>query len=179
MGRLSKTVVDSPVGPLTIVAGEGRVLGLFFEGHGRRPVIQGVVSIAELRWLPDATGTDDAAVARVRAALDDYFEGRDPGRWAVAEGLGTPFERAVWDAIATVPWGATATYGELANRIGAPAAVRAVGAAVGANPLSILVPCHRVIGASGAITGYAGGVDRKAWLLAHESPAPRMTQGTW
>ena len=81
---------------------------------------------------------------------------------------GTEFQQAVWAVLRTIPAGRTETYGEVARRIGRPAAVRAVGAAIGRNPVSIVVPCHRVVGAAGSLTGYAGGTDRKAWLLRHE-----------
>jgi len=89
---------------------------------------------------------------------------------------GTPFQRAVWTALRSIPAGATMTYGELATRIGAPGASRAVGLANNRNPIGLVVPCHRVIGANGALTGYAGGLERKRWLLEHESSAaqPRM-----
>ena len=85
---------------------------------------------------------------------------------------GTPFQRSVWQALLTIPYGETRTYGEIARQIGNPAAVRAVGAANGRNPISIIVPCHRVIGADGSLTGYGGGVEAKRWLLGHESGRP-------
>ena len=86
--------------------------------------------------------------------------------------IGTPFQRAVWQALSTIERGTTATYGEIAHRIGSPAAVRAVGAAIGLNPVSVIVPCHRVIGADGMLTGYAGGLDRKLALLQLEGVLP-------
>ena len=108
-------------------------------------------------------------------AIDAYFAGdlaaidRLP-----VETAGTAFQRAVWDALRSIPCGTTISYGELARRIGRPSAVRAVGLANGSNPISIVVPCHRVIGSNGTLTGYGGGLDRKRWLLKHEGGAPQL-----
>jgi methylated-DNA-[protein]-cysteine S-methyltransferase len=112
---------------------------------------------------------DARAPKNVRAALTAYFAG-DLDRlasipWRVA---GTPFQRKVWTALRTIPAGTTLSYGSLAARLDVPKAVRAVGHANGANPISVVVPCHRVIGANGSLTGYGGGLDRKRWLLEHE-----------
>jgi len=114
-----------------------------------------------------------AAPARLIRALRRYFEG-DLGAlsgiaWRTA---GTPFQRAVWTALTTIPAGETLSYGALAAKIGRPSAVRAVGLANGSNPISIVVPCHRVIGANGSLTGYGGGLERKRWLLQHEGALP-------
>ena len=109
------------------------------------------------------------APAELRAALSGYFAGEfaslDTIRWRVA---GTAFQRKVWTALRTIPVGTTTSYGALAARLAVPQAVRAVGHANGSNPISIVVPCHRVIGANGSLTGYGGGLDRKRWLLEHE-----------
>ena len=103
------------------------------------------------------------------SALRAYFDGRlDALDDLPVEAGGTPFQRAVWTALRAIPLGSTRSYGALAAHIGRPRAVRAVGAANGLNPVAIVVPCHRVIGANGRLTGYAGGIDRKRWLLAHE-----------
>jgi methylated-DNA-[protein]-cysteine S-methyltransferase len=102
--------------------------------------------------------------------LDDYFAGRrDAFELPLDLQAGTPFQQSVWNALCSIAPGATTTYGELGRRIGRPEAARAVGAAVGRNPLSIVVPCHRVVGSDGALTGYAGGIERKTALLAHEA----------
>lgn len=159
-------VIGSPLGNLVLVASADAPLGVFFEDHGRRPVIPGLGTIAAARALP-APGVHPVLDA-MEAVLASYFAGEKVDSWSVPAGIGTDFQRAVWQAIAHIPPGQTATYGQLAAAIGRPHAVRAVGAAVGANPLSILNPCHRVMGAGGAITGYAGGVARKTWLLNHE-----------
>ena len=122
----------------------------------------------------DATSPGETPVA-VHAALDRYFKGDlaalDP---LVVRTGGTAFQRAVWAALRTIPVGETLSYRGLAERIGKPSAVRAVGLANGANPVGVIVPCHRVIGANGALTGYAGGIERKRWLLAHEASGDRM-----
>ncbi|GAC1327974.1 MAG: methylated-DNA--[protein]-cysteine S-methyltransferase [Beijerinckiaceae bacterium] len=111
----------------------------------------------------------------LRDRLDAYFAGELGAINAIAVATGgTPFQRKLWAALRAIPAGATTTYGALAARIGAPAAIRAVGAANGANPIGIVVPCHRVIGADARLTGYGGGLDRKRWLLAHEGAAFRM-----
>lgn len=112
---------------------------------------------------------ESAAPLPVREALGRYFEGEVDALNAlpVASG-GTPFQRAVWQALRTIPAGAVMTYGELSARLGRPAASRAVGAANRSNPICLVVPCHRVVGAKGALTGYAGGIARKHWLIEHE-----------
>jgi methylated-DNA-[protein]-cysteine S-methyltransferase len=115
---------------------------------------------------------DGRAPQRIRAALDAYFAG-DVARIDEIEcrTAGTPFQRAVWAALRTIPVGRTLSYGALAAKLNAPKAMRAVGLANGANPISVVVPCHRVIGADGSLTGYGGGLERKRWLLAHEGAA--------
>jgi methylated-DNA-[protein]-cysteine S-methyltransferase len=112
--------------------------------------------------------------------LHDYFAGRTrtPLPLLPMAAKGTPFQQAVWQALHFIPFGQLTTYGDLARGLGCPSAVRAVGAAVGRNPISILVPCHRVVGATGALTGYAGGVERKAALLELERQAMPTPQGT-
>lgn len=121
-----------------------------------------------------------AAPANVRRLLGRYFEGDLPCLGAIEwRTAGTPFQRAVWAALTTIAPGETFSYGALATKLGCPKAVRAVGLANGSNPISIVVPCHRVIGTNGALTGYGGGIERKRWLLNHEGatlrdgPAPR------
>lgn len=122
------------------------------------------------RWYPDAPVEAHPDPAGAVSALGTYFSG---GNLAALDGLevelnGTPFQRRVWSALRRVRAGRTVSYSDLARAIGAPAAVRAVGAANGANPIALVVPCHRVIGADGSLTGYGGGLERKRWLLRHE-----------
>jgi len=121
------------------------------------------------RHFPGATFAPVAALPRITRALDAYFAG-DLGALErlEVEPSGTDFQRKVWRRLRSIPPGGTTSYGSIAREIGAPSASRAVGAANGANPISIVLPCHRVVGSSGDITGYAGGLDRKRWLLEHE-----------
>lgn len=152
----SHTVVDSPVGPLTLVDDSGSLAGLY---------------MADQRHLPDPASfgpPDDAVQPALREQLTAYFTGRLREFDVPLAVAGTPFQQAVWSALREVPYGSTCTYGDLAAAIGRPTAVRAVGAANGRNPVCIVVPCHRVVGRGGSLTGYAGGVERKQQLLALE-----------
>jgi methylated-DNA-[protein]-cysteine S-methyltransferase len=112
---------------------------------------------------------DEALLKRPRARLQAYFAGELRDFELPLAAAGTPFQQSVWRALCDIPYGETISYGELARRIGQPKAARAVGLANGQNPIAIVVPCHRVIGADGSLTGYGGGLERKRWLLAHES----------
>jgi methylated-DNA-[protein]-cysteine S-methyltransferase len=114
---------------------------------------------------------DPAAFVDVIAALDAYLAEGSSGFHLPLDLRGTAFQRTVWAALRAIPPGDTVTYAELARRVGRPGAARAVGSAVARNPVSIVVPCHRVVGSDGSLTGYAGGVERKRWLLAHERKA--------
>lgn len=158
------TTISSPVGPLTLVADDdGALTGLYFDGHRPAP-------------RPDRLGehvTPDATFAAVTAQLDEYFAGRRQSFDLPLRATGTPFQQSVWAQLTKIGYGQTTTYGALATALGRPTAARAVGAAVGRNPLSIVVPCHRVVGGTGALTGFAGGTDRKRHLLdleRHVSP---------
>lgn len=150
-------ILASPVGDL-LLTGDGVALtGLYLPGHVRGPV-------PEPGWR-----RSDATFAAVAAELAAYFAGEITDFGAPVSLRGTAFQRRVWEQLRAIPYGATVGYGALARRVGAPTAARAVGAAVGRNPVSIVVPCHRVIGSAGAVTGYAGGVERKRQLLALEA----------
>jgi methylated-DNA-[protein]-cysteine S-methyltransferase len=152
----------SPLGPLLLVgertpAGGTVLTGCYLPEHRRGPVL-------DAAWVEDP-----AAFAGIGTAIDAELAGRSASApVAVLFRGGTPFQRRVWEELRTIPRGQTATYGELAVRIGMPGAARAVGSAVARNPVSIVVPCHRVVGADGSLTGYAGGVERKRALLAME-----------
>ena len=149
-------VIDSPLGPLTAVTENGFLTGLFMTDQRHRP--------DSSRFGP----RDDCVLPELREQLTNYWEGRLT-RFTVPLALaGTPFQQQVWAALRQVPFGATCTYADLATAIGRPTAVRAVGAANGRNPVCLVVPCHRVVGAGGALTGYAGGLERKQLLLQHE-----------
>jgi methylated-DNA-[protein]-cysteine S-methyltransferase len=151
--------LPTPLGALLLIARDGALLGVHFDGGRYAPAIG-----ADWRHAPG-----DAPLAAARGELAEYFAGTRRAFDLPLAPAGTPFQRAVWQAIAAVPYGATITYRELAQRVGRPAAVRAAGAATGRNPWSIVVPCHRIVGADGTLTGYAGGLDRKRALLALES----------
>jgi methylated-DNA-[protein]-cysteine S-methyltransferase len=155
-GHRTHTVVDSPVGPLTLVALDGVLAGLYMERQRHRPV-------EETFGEPD-----DTPFAEVSDQLTDYFAGRRTTFDLPMTLAGTPFQQRVWAALREIPHGETITYGQLADRIGRPAAVRAVGLANGKNPIGIIVPCHRVVGSTGNLVGYGGGLDRKRHLLAFE-----------
>lgn len=151
----------SPIGVLTLVSNGAALSGVYFENHkpGGPP--------------KDAQEGADKALDAARKQLDAYFAGRRESFDLPLALAGTPFQRSVWAELAHIPFGETITYGAIAAAIGKPAAVRAVGAAVGRNPVSIVLPCHRVLGASGALTGFAGGIERKRFLLAHEQEPAR------
>ncbi|MBL0212531.1 MAG: methylated-DNA--[protein]-cysteine S-methyltransferase [Myxococcales bacterium] len=150
---LRMKTMSSPVGTLRLFAREDALLGVYLDAQ----------------TPPHTAATGDATVL-VEAAeqLRAYFAGERQRFDLPLAPEGTAFQRLVWRALENIPFGQTRTYGVIAHALGRPAASRAVGAANGQNPLSIIVPCHRVIGASGALTGYAGGLVAKQWLLAHE-----------
>ena len=121
------------------------------------------------RWMPGARRLPDAGeLAEVSAELADYFAGKRRAFSIPLDLRGTPFQQQVWAALQAIPFGELRTYAEIARTIGRPTAVRAVGAAIGANPIALMVPCHRVIGSNGRLVGYAGGMDMKRTLLEHE-----------
>ena len=148
-------VIDSPVGPLTLAGRDGALGHLRMAGQTHEPDRAG--------WIED----DDAFPEAVEQ-LDAYFAGELTTFDLELELAGTDFQRRVWSALRTIPYGETRSYGEIAAQIGSPGASRAVGLANGRNPIGIIVPCHRVIGASGSLTGYGGGLDRKRVLLELE-----------
>ena len=155
--------MNSPIGPLTIAGTDGEVstLSMLDQRHGPE---------TGPGWV-----RDDDRFAAVTEQLDAYFAG-DRQEFDVPLRLeGTPFQRAVWSALCTIPFGETISYAELARRVGRASAFRAVGQANGRNPVAIVVPCHRVVAADGTIGGYGGGLDRKRWLLAHEGAKGRWS----
>jgi methylated-DNA-[protein]-cysteine S-methyltransferase len=161
--------LDTPTGRMRIVTDEAqRLRALDWDDHETRMqrLLDRHYGAGAFRLRPAPRS------APARRALEAYFA----GELSAVDGLttethGTAFQRLVWDALRTIPAGQSLSYGGLAARIGRPAAMRAVGLANGANPIAIVVPCHRVIGANGTLTGYGGGLERKRWLLAHESKA--------
>jgi methylated-DNA-[protein]-cysteine S-methyltransferase len=152
------TTMDSPVGPLTLVERDGGLAGIYLLDH---------------RHMPDPATfgdrDDDAApLPEARRQLTEYFDGTRREFDLPLDTGGTPFQQRVWAALLEIPYGGTTSYGELARRIGSPGAARAVGLANGRNPVSIVVPCHRVVGSTGGLTGYGGGIETKRRLLAAE-----------
>lgn len=151
------TQLESPVGTLLLESDGAALTGLWID---REPAADAVL--------------DDCPVLRQTAAwLEDYFRGRPREIDFPLSPKGTPFQSMVWEILLTIPWGATRTYGDIAREMAArlgrdKMSAQAVGGAVGSNPISIIIPCHRVVGAKGQLTGYAWGVDKKQWLLKHE-----------
>jgi methylated-DNA-[protein]-cysteine S-methyltransferase len=152
--------IPSPIGPLLLTGDGAALTGLYMLGHQGGPAIAA-------DWQEDPQRFRDAI-----AQLQQYFAGSRRVFDLPLQPHGTPFQQEVWQALQQIPFGQTLSYGGLAARLGKPNASRAVGLANGRNPLSIVVPCHRVIGADGSLTGYGGGMARKAWLLAHEHGRP-------
>lgn len=164
--RFTLDRIDTPVGEvLLVVDAQGCVRALDFGDYEER-----MRRLLRLHYGSVELTPGDAPSA-VREAVVAYFAGDHSALAQVpVKTGGTVFQRSVWAALRDIPIGATETYGQLAARIGAPRAVRAVGLANGANPVGVIVPCHRVVGSKGKLTGYAGGLERKRWLLAHERP---------
>jgi methylated-DNA-[protein]-cysteine S-methyltransferase len=150
--------IETPLGTVRIVARGDAIAGVWFDG-------QKYDAVPDVAWR-ESPG--DPLLRDAARQLQEYFAGRRARFDVALAPRGTAFQQSVWRAIAKVPAGRTASYGDLARRIGRPSAVRAVGAAVGRNPLSVVVPCHRIVGSDGSLTGYAGGLERKRSLLALE-----------
>ena len=156
--QLAFTTIETPIGTLTLVASNAGLRAVLWPGDDPARVRLGECS-------------EDAAhpvLAAAAVQLDEYFRGERVEFDLPLDPVGTAFQRSAWDALRQIPFGTTISYGEQAARLGDRRKARAVGAANGRNPLSIVVPCHRVVGSTGSLTGFAGGVDTKAWLLAHE-----------
>jgi methylated-DNA-[protein]-cysteine S-methyltransferase len=151
------TAIESPIGVLLVARDDVGITALLLP-HGRRPARPAA------EWV-----RADAAFDDVRSQLGEYFAGTRTTFDLPLHLRGSAFQRRVWNALLEIPCGATTSYGAIAAAIGEPGAARAVGAANGQNPVAIIVPCHRVIGANGSLTGYGGGLPTKRWLLAHEA----------
>lgn len=159
MARTHKTI-DSPLGELTLTATDGVLSGLYFPGHWYMPA-------------PEAFGARrDDGFEPAERQLAEYFAGERTEFDLPSTLAGDEFQRRVWTLIDQIPYGRTTTYGEMARELGDPTIAREVGAAVGRNPLSVIVPCHRIVGKDGSLTGYAGGLDRKRFLLDLEGADP-------
>jgi methylated-DNA-[protein]-cysteine S-methyltransferase len=151
--------MSSPIGTLTLVASDDGLAAILWETDLAGPIHMNI-------------GVEDSGhpvLVETERQLEEYFGGRRQQFSLKLDPSGTPFQRKVWNALLTIPFGETRSYGEIARQVGHPGAARAVGAANGRNPLSIVAPCHRVVGSTGALTGYGGGLDVKARLLAFEA----------
>jgi methylated-DNA-[protein]-cysteine S-methyltransferase len=182
--QLFRTILPTPIGEMLALASDGGLCALEFTSVNGRA--RGVAGLTRLdgrlaRWFPphEIVDRETAIILRAREWLDAYFDGTNGEVTDLPLDLrGAPFEMRVWGALRQIPVGTTTSYGAIAAALHAPGASRAVGAANGANPVSIIVPCHRVIGASGSLTGYGGGLDRKTWLIDHERRWSREPQAS-
>jgi methylated-DNA-[protein]-cysteine S-methyltransferase len=173
----SHTVIGSPIGPLTLVAADGKLTGVYMDTPGHRPRPESLGEPAGPAASPasPASRANAELLAEAARQFAAYFAGQRTSFDLPVALEGTGFQRKVWAALQQIGYGETVSYRELARRIGQPTASRAVGLANGANPVAIVVPCHRVIGADGSLTGYGGGLDRKRYLLALEQRVTGQT----
>lgn len=156
------TRLPTPLGTLLLTATSTAITGIYFPTRDHKPN-------GKAGWIDDnGEGLACELLARARQQLTEYFAGARTTFDLPLEPGGTAFQRSVWEALRTIPYGTTTSYGTIARRLGDPHATRAVGAANGQNPIPIVVPCHRVVGSKGELTGFGGGLDRKRWLLEHE-----------
>ena len=172
--QLSRTILPTPLGEMLALSSDEGLCALEFttvkgkaRGEGRLPRLETRLA----RWFPphEIVDRETPIIARTRRWLKDYFDGTAAEIDDLAFDMrGAPFEQRVWRALRAIPPGQTTSYGAIAQALRSPGASRAVGAANGANPVAIIVPCHRVIGSTGSLTGYGGGLDRKTWLIDHE-----------
>ena len=164
-------IVDSPIGPLTLVRDDTGLTGLYYPGHWTRP--------DRTSFGPRVDSNEDHGFDAAIAQLAEYFAGQRRDFDLPLNPRGGDRARQVWQLLAEIPYGQTTSYGELASRVGGDLSPRDIGGFVGDNPLSILIPCHRVIGAGGKLTGYAGGLDRKRYLLELEKAIPAAPDTLW
>jgi len=159
--------LQTPVGELLLTASDTALTGVYFPTSRRGPP-----PTHRADWTEDAgqgpTGPTGEMLARAALQFNEYFAGQRTTFDLPLEAMGSVFEHRVWKALRSIPYGTTTSYGDLAKRLGDPSATRAVGSANGKNPIPIIIPCHRVVGANGDLTGFGGGLDRKRWLLEHE-----------
>jgi methylated-DNA-[protein]-cysteine S-methyltransferase len=163
----SHTVTGSPVGPITLVAADGALVALHMDQQRYAPSPE---DLGE-----PASGQDEGVLEEAARQLAEYFDGTRTEFDLPLVMAGTAFQQRVWAGLRAIRYGETISYGQLADRIGQPSASRAVGLANGRNPIGIIVPCHRVVGANGSLTGYGGGIERKSYLLAHEQRVSGQT----
>jgi O-6-methylguanine DNA methyltransferase len=172
--QLFRTVLPTPLGDMLALASDEGLCALEFttvQGPNRGQERLSRLNARLQRWFPphDIVDRETATIARTRGWLTAYFDGTSADIGDLPLDMrGAPFEQRVWLALQTIPPGQTTSYSAIAHALGSAGASRAVGAANGANPVAIIVPCHRVIGSTGSLTGYGGGLDRKTWLIDHE-----------
>lgn len=164
MPQLRHGIIDSPVGNLLAVADGGALCGLYFTPHQYPPAAEAIG--------PQVPAVEDPILAYAANELTEYFSGERTHFEVPLSTSGDAFSESVWHMLREIPFGATCTYGDLAARLGNKNLAQRVGQAVGHNPISIIVPCHRIVGADGTLTGFAGGLDCKRFLLSLEEPAP-------
>jgi methylated-DNA-[protein]-cysteine S-methyltransferase len=164
-------ILDTPIGPLTLVRDEAGLTGLYYPGHWTRP--------DQATFGPRVEPGDDSGFDEAIAQLNEYFAGERRDFALPLNPQGSDRARRVWQLLAEIPHGQTTTYGALARKIGDGISPRAIGGFVGHNPLSIFIPCHRVVGSTGQLTGYAGGLERKQHLLELEKAIPASPQALW
>lgn len=164
-------IIDSPIGPLTLVRDEAGLTGVYYPGHWTRP--------DRNSFGPKVDAGDDAGFDETIAQLSEYFAGERRDFDLPLNPRGSDQAQRVWRLIAEIPYGQTTSYGELATRLDGDLNPRDIGGFVGQNPLSILIPCHRVVGADGKLTGYAGGLHRKRYLLELEKAIPAAPETLW
>jgi methylated-DNA-[protein]-cysteine S-methyltransferase len=182
--QLSRAIIATPIGDMLALSSDAGLCALEFttvaganRGQERLPRLNTRLA----RWFPahEIVDAETPAIARARGWLATYFDGASAEIGELALDMrGAPFELRVWSALRAIPPGTTTSYGAIAQALGSAGASRAVGAANGANPIAIIVPCHRVIGSTGSLTGYGGGLDRKTWLLDHERRWRREPQAS-
>jgi methylated-DNA-[protein]-cysteine S-methyltransferase len=164
-------VIDSPIGPLTLVRDDYGLTGLYYPGHWTRP--------DQTTFGPRVEPSDDHGFDEAIAQLREYFAGERQEFDLPLNPLGGERARQVWELLTEIPYGQTTSYGALADQVGSGVDARDIGGFVGANPLSIFIPCHRVVGSNGKLTGYAGGLDRKRYLLELENAIPAPPPALW
>jgi methylated-DNA-[protein]-cysteine S-methyltransferase len=164
-------VIDSPIGPLTLVRDDDGLTGLYYPGHWTRP--------DQTTFGPRVEPSEDHGFDEAIAQLREYFAGERQEFDLPLNPLGGERARQVWELLTEIPYGQTTSYGALADQVGSGVDARDIGGFVGANPLSIFIPCHRVVGSNGKLTGYAGGLDRKRYLLELENAIPAPPPALW
>ena len=162
--KLSSATMESPVGTLTIVASD----------KGLRAVLWPVEKEGRVRFAEQVEPEDHPVITQTIQQIEEYVAGTRRNFDLPLDPVGTEFQQSVWEALMKIPFGETQSYGELAAELGKPNASRAVGSATGRNPISIVVPCHRLVASSGKLTGFAGGIEAKQWLLDHEAADQRL-----